>query len=144
MPANLIDKKHITELAAKAAGLDKKGGNPRLKTIMNRLLSDLFQAIDDLDISMDEFWAGVGYIGASGQANELGVGFQEVVHLVRTEEAEVAKLQCSTERPDEHPQECSPDAERSRGHGAVCGSRTEQGRRRAPVQYYCEDCRQMG
>ena len=45
MPANLIDKKHITELAAKAAGLDMKGGNPRLKTIMNRLLSDLFQAI---------------------------------------------------------------------------------------------------
>jgi hypothetical protein len=25
----------------------------------------------------------------------LGVVFQEVVHLVRTEEAEVAKLQCS-------------------------------------------------
>jgi catechol 1,2-dioxygenase len=73
MPAKLIDKKHITELAAKAAGLDMKGGNPRLKTIMNRLLSDLFQAIDDLDISMDEFWAGVGYIGASGQANELGL-----------------------------------------------------------------------
>ena len=65
----------------------------------------------------------------------LDVGFQEVVHLVRTEEAEVAKLQCSTERPDEHPQECSPDAKRSRGHGAVCGSRRQQGRRRAPVQH---------
>ena len=33
----------------------------------------------------------------------LGVGFQEVVHLVRTEEAEVTKLQCSPERPDEQP-----------------------------------------
>jgi len=33
----------------------------------------------------------------------LDVVFQEVVHLVRTEEAEVAKLQCSTERPDEQP-----------------------------------------
>src|SRR5712672_463994 len=54
----------------------------------------------------------------------LGVGFQEVVHLVRTEEAEVTKLQCSTERPDEQPQECSPDAERSRGDGAVCRSGT--------------------
>jgi hypothetical protein len=31
------------------------------------------------------------------------VGIEEVVHLVRTEEAEVAKLQCSTERPDEQP-----------------------------------------
>src|SRR6202022_3535728 len=60
------------------------------------------------------------------QNKTLDVGFQEVVHLVRTEEAEVAKLQCSTERPDEQPQECFPDGERSRGHGAVCGSGTEQ------------------
>ena len=43
---------------------------------------------------------------------------QEVVHLVRTEEAEVAKLQCSKERPDERPQECASDAQRSRGDGA--------------------------
>jgi transposase len=35
------------------------------------------------------------------------VGFQEVVHLVRTEEAKVAKLQYFTERPDEQLQECS-------------------------------------
>lgn len=58
--------------------------------------------------------------------HELDVNFQEVVHLVRTQEAEVAKLQRSTECPDEQPQECSPDAERSRGHGAVCGNGTEQ------------------
>src|SRR5438105_14087469 len=59
----------------------------------------------------------------------LAVVFQEVVHLVRTEEAEVAKLQCSTERPDEQPQECASDAQRSRGHGTQCGGRrTEPGR----------------
>ena len=73
MFANLIKKEVITDLAHRAAGMDKTGGNPRLKIIVNRLLSDLFQAIDDLDISMDEFWAGVGYLGASAQANELGL-----------------------------------------------------------------------
>jgi hypothetical protein len=31
------------------------------------------------------------------------VVFQEVVHLVRTQEAEVAKLQCSPKKPDEQP-----------------------------------------
>ncbi|WMT72154.1 hypothetical protein [Bradyrhizobium sp. Ash2021] len=41
--------------------------------------------------------------GFAGNRADLAVGFQEVVHLVRTEEAEVAKLQCSTERPDEQP-----------------------------------------
>lgn len=83
--------------------------------------------------------------GAQNQAmRALAVGFQEVVHLVRTEEAEVAKLQCSTERPDEHPQECPPDAKRSRGHGAECGGGTKQIRRRAPVQHHTKDSRQMG
>ena len=37
----------------------------------NRLLTDLMVAIDELDISMDEFWAGVAYIGQAGKANEL-------------------------------------------------------------------------
>jgi hypothetical protein len=30
------------------------------------------------------------------------------------------------------------------GHGAVCGSGTEQSRRRTPVQHHTEDGRQMG
>src|SRR5260221_11991939 len=90
--------------------------------------------------------AGRGYSRIHSMAflRKLVVGFQEVVHLVRTEEAEVAKLQCSTERPDGQSQECSPDAESSRGHGAVCGSGTERCRRRAPVQHHAEDGGQMG
>ena len=73
MPSNLVSKETIKTLAARAAGLDKPGGNPRLNQIVNRLLNDLMVAIDDLDISMDEFWAGVAYLGQSGQANELGL-----------------------------------------------------------------------
>lgn len=53
-------------------------------------------------------------------ASALDVVFQEVVHPIRTEEAEVAKLQCSKEGPDGRPQECASDAERSRGDGAQC------------------------
>ena len=60
MPTNLISKDKIRQLADKAAGLQKPGGNPRLKTVMARLLNDLFVAIDELDISMDEVWAAVG------------------------------------------------------------------------------------
>jgi hypothetical protein len=65
--------------------------------------------------------------------------------MVRTEEAEVAKLQYSAVRTVEQPQECSPDAERSRGHGSVWERRrAEQGRRRVPVHHHAEDRRQMG
>lgn len=35
---------------------------------------------------------------------------REIVHLVLTEEAELAKLQCSKEKPDKHPKECAFDA----------------------------------
>ena len=73
MPANLIKKDVITALAARAAGLENTDGNPRLKQVVNRLLVDLMAAIDDLDISMDEFWAGVAYIGQAGKQNELGL-----------------------------------------------------------------------
>ena len=73
MPANLISKTVIKDLAAKAAGLDMDQGNPRLKEIVSRLLTDLMVAIDDLDITMDEFWAGVAFLGEAGKANELGL-----------------------------------------------------------------------
>ena len=55
MPANLINKSTIKELAAKAAGLDNDQGDPRLKEVFNRLLHDVMVAIDDLDVSMNEF-----------------------------------------------------------------------------------------
>src|SRR5262249_19603048 len=59
MPANLIKKDAIAALAARAAGLEQPEGSPRLKQVVNRLLTDLMTAIDELDISMDEFWSGI-------------------------------------------------------------------------------------
>src|SRR6266566_8624133 len=92
MPANLIQKDVITALAARAAGLDNSEGNPRLKQIVNRLLIDLMVAIDDLDISMDEFWAGVAYLTQAGKQTEFGLIVPGVVleHFLdlRLDEAE--------------------------------------------------------
>jgi catechol 1,2-dioxygenase len=68
-----MSKTVIKELAAKAYGLDNDQGSARLKEVVNRLLKDLMIAIDDLDITMDEFWAGVAYIGVAAKANELGL-----------------------------------------------------------------------
>jgi catechol 1,2-dioxygenase len=92
MPANLIKKDVITALAAGAAGLDQPKGNPRLKQVVNRLLMDLMVAIDDLDISMDEFWTGVAYLTQAGKQNEFGLIVPGVVieHFLdlRLDEAE--------------------------------------------------------
>jgi catechol 1,2-dioxygenase len=47
--------------------------NPRIQQIVVRLVADLFQAIDDLDISQTELWKGLEYFTDAGQANELGL-----------------------------------------------------------------------
>ena len=108
MPANLIKKDVITALAARAAGLDNENGNARVKQVVNRLLVDLMTTIDELDISMDEFWAGVAYIGQAGTANELGLIVPGVVieHFLdlRLDEAErLAGLAGGTTRTIEGP-----------------------------------------
>lgn len=45
----------------------------RVQKIVVRLLGDLFQAIEDLDISQSELWKGLEYFTDAGQANELGL-----------------------------------------------------------------------
>jgi catechol 1,2-dioxygenase len=72
MPNNLIKRDLITALAARAAGLDQSDGDPRLKQVVNRLLSDLMVAIDELDISMDEFWLALPI--SRRQANKTSLG----------------------------------------------------------------------
>lgn len=47
--------------------------NPRVQQVVVRLLGDLFQAIEDLDISQAELWKGLEYLTDAGQANELGL-----------------------------------------------------------------------
>ncbi|MEK5764898.1 dioxygenase, partial [Acinetobacter junii] len=45
----------------------------RVQQVVVRLLGDLFQAIEDLDISQTELWKGLEYFTDAGQANELGL-----------------------------------------------------------------------
>ena len=45
----------------------------RTQQIVVRLLGDLFQAIEDLDLSQTEIWKGLEYFTDAGQANELGL-----------------------------------------------------------------------
>ncbi|CAI2931974.1 catechol 1,2-dioxygenase [Aminobacter niigataensis] len=92
MSSKLIEKSVIDDLASRASGLDQAGGDQRLKSIANRLLGDLFTAIDDLDISMNEVWSAVAYLGQAARNNELGliapgIGLEHFLDL-RLDEAE--------------------------------------------------------
>jgi catechol 1,2-dioxygenase len=87
---------------------DAKKGNPRVKTIVNRIVRDLFYTIEDLDIQPDEFWTAMDYLTQAGQNNEWGLiapglGIEHLLDL-RMDEAEVqAGLTGGTPRTIEGP-----------------------------------------
>jgi catechol 1,2-dioxygenase len=77
MSVNVFDSKEVQDLLKAAANLGNPEGDARTKQITHRLLSDLFKAIDDLDMTPDEIWAGVAYfnkLGRDGEAALLAAG----------------------------------------------------------------------
>lgn len=80
----------------------------RVQQIVVRLLGDLFEAIEDLDISQSELWKGLEYFTDAGQANELGLlaaglGLEHYLDL-RADEADAkAGITAGTPRTIEGP-----------------------------------------
>ena len=67
-------------------------GSDRVKEIVNRLTTDLFYAIEDLDIQPEEIWKAVDWLTNTGKANEwglvvAGIGLEHFLDL-RMDEAE--------------------------------------------------------
>jgi catechol 1,2-dioxygenase len=73
----VFDTKEVQDLLSAAVNLGSEEGDGRAKQITHRLLSDLFKAIDDLDMTPDEILAGVNYfnrLGRDGEAALLAAG----------------------------------------------------------------------
>lgn len=86
MATKIFNTTEVQDFLRLASGLTQEGGDPRAKQIVHRILSDLFRAIDDLDITSDEYWAGVAYLnrlGAAGEAGLLspGLGFDRFLDM---------------------------------------------------------------
>lgn len=82
--------------------------NPRVQQVTVRLLTDLFTAIEDLDLQPGEVWKGLEYLADCGMAHEMGLlaaglGLERFIDI-RSDEAEVrAGLQGGTPRTIEGP-----------------------------------------
>lgn len=77
MSVKIVDTPEVQDFLRRVCGLDQDGGSPRTKAVMHRLLSDLYRAIDDLDITPDEYWSAIGWLndlGAAGQAGLISPG----------------------------------------------------------------------
>lgn len=73
MSVTIVGTPEVQELLQNLSGLKSDAGNPRAKQILNRLLGDLFQAIEDLDITPSEVWSGINYLNELGAAGEAGL-----------------------------------------------------------------------
>ncbi|SAK91923.1 catechol 1,2-dioxygenase [Caballeronia fortuita] len=83
-------------------------GNARTKTIVNRIVRDLFYTIEDLDVTPGEFWAALNYLGETGQSGEFGLiaaglGFEHFLDARLDEKEAKAGLEGGTPRTIEGP-----------------------------------------
>ena len=67
-------------------------GNARVRQLTQRIVTDLFKTIDELDVTADEFWAATGWLtrlGATGQTGLItaGLGFDRLLDI-RADEAD--------------------------------------------------------
>jgi len=108
MPDSLTQKPEVQELLKRAAGLNQKGGNERLKKITQRIATDLCKTIEEFDVTPTEFWTAVSYVTRLGQANEVGLlvpglAFETFLDVVADEKERRAGLTGGTPRTIEGP-----------------------------------------
>jgi len=124
------------------SNLDASEGDARTKQVVHRLMSDLFKAIEDLDLTPDEIWTGINYLNKLGQDSEAallaaGLGLEHYIDMRLDEEDRIAGITGGTPRTIEGPlyvagapvserraridQDADPDAGPLRIHGTVTG-----------------------
>jgi len=108
MSAKVFETKEVQDLLKAAANLKGGSGNARFQQIVYRLLGDLFKAIDDLDITPDEVWAGVNYLNKLGQDGEAallaaGLGLEKYLDIRMDAADKAVGLEGGTPRTIEGP-----------------------------------------
>ncbi len=73
MDVKIFNTQEVQDFLRVASGLEQESGNPRVKQIIHRILSDLYKTIEDLNISSDEYWAGIAYLNQLGTNHEAGL-----------------------------------------------------------------------
>lgn len=104
-----MERKQIEQLAEKfvKGKIDYPDKvNPRVQEVTLRLLTDLMQAINDLKITADEYWAGVEYFADLGKEAGLlspGLGLDHFIDLLIEEDMQAVGLEGGTVRTIEGP-----------------------------------------
>lgn len=108
MSVKTMHTAEVQELLVRIAGLGNTNGNPRVKAIVHRLMSDIFQIVEDFDVTPEELWRAVYYINELGSRNEAsllapGIGIDKYLDIRMDAEDAAAGLAGGTPRTIEGP-----------------------------------------
>lgn len=106
MKTNITPSVQIQSLLDRASGVNGEGGNPRLKAIMRDLLEALFTTVERHNMTEDELWAGVSYLGKAAPELGLivpGLGIEHFMDLVLDARDNAAGIAAGTPRTIEGP-----------------------------------------
>ncbi|WNW09985.1 catechol 1,2-dioxygenase [Pseudomonas sp. DTU_2021_1001937_2_SI_NGA_ILE_001] len=73
MTVRISHTAEVQKFFENASGFDQDAGNPRMKTVVHRILTDSIKIIEDLQITPEEFWKAVNYFNELGARQEAGL-----------------------------------------------------------------------
>jgi len=108
MKETLLHTAPVQALIDKVAGFESPEGDPRLKSIIARVVTDVMRTIEDFDVTPTEFWAAASYLEKVGQSHEMGllipgIGIEHFLDLRMDQEEREAGLTGGTPRTIEGP-----------------------------------------
>lgn len=84
MSFHLVSRPDVQDLLDRVSGQRDGKGDPRMAKIMRKIIGDLFETIDEFDISPEEFWSAVHFMQEAAPEFGLiapGLGFDHFLDL---------------------------------------------------------------
>jgi catechol 1,2-dioxygenase len=108
MTVKIAQTEGVQQFLKEASGQLNDAGNPRVKTLVHRILKDTVNIIDELSVTPEEFWKAVNYLNELGARQEAGLlvaglGLEHYLDLVMDAEDEEAGKSGGTPRTIEGP-----------------------------------------
>lgn len=73
MTVKISDTIAAQQFLEEASGLHAPTGNPRLKSVIHRILKESVRVIEEMEVTPEEFWAAVNYMNTLGSRGEAGL-----------------------------------------------------------------------
>jgi catechol 1,2-dioxygenase len=108
MTVKIAQTESVQQFLKEASGQLNDAGNPRVKTLVHRILKDTVNIIEELSVTPEEFWKAVNYLNELGARQEAGLlvaglGLEHYLDLVMDAEDEEAGKSGGTPRTIEGP-----------------------------------------